>query len=286
MNTLFTALCLVCLSACAIVYKTDTIGQNIQKIESDFQSQINQSQKNMQSLERYWAVVKSSKSIALTKDYAEIKKEVEQLRTIVNNQLPQELDKFKKFSQEKWEFIKEKKQIQKSDPRYKSYLAVKKYTEDLSARLQAKNDLAQKHFHKIKRFFKALKLYEVNPKKLDIDVNKGLSSMKSQIDQIKVNLQHLSENVAKDSNKSRKFQRKKVITKLNHVLNQIKTAKLNFEPLLRKFRKETADKNHKIVVIPEMASHTILDEMNDLIKRIRELGKQFNSRVEELKALK
>lgn len=274
------------LASCAIVYKTDTIGQNINKIKSDLAGQINQSKKSFQKIQKSWDLVKNAKKIPKEKKYQTAEKNLEKLKKIIHGELDEELKKFDVMSQKKWELIKEKKKIKKSDPRYKAYLELKEYTEELSKRLEEKNERAQAIFSKIKKYFKSLNLYEVNPKKLSKDVNKSLKQMNGQIAQVKSKLTELSQNVEKDRNQSRKNQRKRVITKLNHILNKIQTAKLEFQPILDRFHKETNSKDKKILVIPEMASHTILKELEVLIKKIRVLGKRFNSRVEELKALK
>jgi copper chaperone CopZ len=272
-------------ASCAIVYKTDSIGQNINKIKSDLNGQIQNSKKSFVKIEKSWELVSNAKKIPKKEKFQKAEKSLKKVRKIIHGELDEELKKFNKFSTEKWNFIKEKKKIRKSDPRYKSYLELQQYVEDLSKRLEEKNNRAQKIFKKVQKYFKSLKLYEVNPKKLSKDVNKSLKKMNGQISQVRSKLKQLSQNVEKDKNRTRKNQRKKVITKLNHILNKIQTAKLKFQPLLDRFNIETKGKNKKILVIPEMASHTILKELEVLVKKVQGLGKQFNSRVEELKAL-
>ena len=110
--------------------------------------------------------------------------------------------------------------------------------------------------------------------------------MKHQIDQVRSKLEALKDNVTRDKNQDRKNQRKKVIAKLNYLLNKMETAKLEFQPLLDRFRNETKNKDEYILVIPESASHIILGELKALIRNIRDLGEQFQSRTKELKALK
>jgi len=285
LNLWILTICITLLASCAIVYKTHTIGENIKKIETDLDSQIKKTVQSLKPIKRYWAVVNKSTKIPRQKTYQSAQKNMNKLLFIIEEELPKELRLFKKYSAEKWKFIQEKKEIQKSDPRYQSYLDIKKYTEDLSLRLSEKNEQAQKYFHALKKYFKSLNIYEVNPKKLDADVNKSLAQMDQQIKQVKTKLDLLRANVEKDPQPNRKRQRKKVITKMGHILQKIEIKKVNFQPLLDRFRKETADKNSKIIVLPEMASHTILRDIEKLIKEIREQGRQFNSRIEELKAL-
>lgn len=272
--------------SCGTNYLTNEINQDILSFKKAFNKQVNQSNRILQEILASWELVENAKNISKQDQYQLANKNINRLKKIILNDLETELKKFNTKSTEKLQFIREKQRFKKEDPRYRSYLELKDYAIKSSKIFKRKNESIKSYLNKINKYFRSIGLYRLNPKRLTKEVNKNLKIMKHQIDQVRSKLEALKDNVTRDKNQDRKNQRKKVITKLNYLLNKMETAKLEFQPLLDRFRNETKNKDEYILVIPESASHIILGELKALIRNIRDLGEQFQSRTKELKALK
>lgn len=272
------------LSSCALVYKTSSIEHNVSKITDEFNTYIRQSRNSLKKIDNFWGRLAESKTLTQAKDYKKNKQTYDKLTQLVKVEFRKDFKTFESHTKKTVKYIREKDKIQKSDPRYKAYEDLRTYIENASQKMKTKSDQANKLVHQLNAYIKSLNIYDVNPKKLKKDVQKELKKMKKQSGQVSKKLKEL-ETVVKKYPKEERVKRQRIIKKLYASLGKINSARTEFDPILTKFEKETAGAKKKMIVMPGMASHSILGELKKLTKKVQGHAKEFNQGVSALNAL-